>query len=175
MFWEGRQCHGKPLISDLTDVGWADSNRSYLPRTGLVSPREVELREVVNALMYVATTALNGGRILTFRQQTVPACFRHQTRVECRTNQSNPAIQASPTWGRTQRNNRIWWWIVNRWEMKPKGTEHVWLWWHCRGSKKRKRHVSGRIGPDVVLFCQIRPMLLMSKLHQLMLDSCIGR
>lgn len=43
----------KLYASDLTDAEWAQLKPLLPPENRIGSPREVELREVVNALMYV--------------------------------------------------------------------------------------------------------------------------
>lgn len=48
----------KPYPSDLTDAEWAGLKPLLLQKLPLGSPRTVELREVVNALMYVADNGI---------------------------------------------------------------------------------------------------------------------
>jgi transposase len=48
----------KPYPSDLKDAEWAVLKPLLPPNKPIGSPREVELREVVNALMYVADNGI---------------------------------------------------------------------------------------------------------------------
>lgn len=48
----------KPYLSDLKDAEWAVLEPLLPPNKPIGSPREVELREVVNALLYVADNGI---------------------------------------------------------------------------------------------------------------------
>lgn len=48
----------KPYLSDLTDAEWTKLKPLLPPENHIGSPREIELREVMNALMYVADNGI---------------------------------------------------------------------------------------------------------------------
>src|SRR6201993_2731956 len=50
------QRNGLRYASDLTDAEWALTRRKMPPRRGLGRPRQVDLREVVQAIFYILST-----------------------------------------------------------------------------------------------------------------------